>query len=101
MKLPRRNFLHLVAGAATLPAISRIARAQTYPTRPVRLIAVLTAQSSPILSDAPAPSLCPDCREPMKLVKTIPRLGGLPEIFVFYCSRCKQAETKVQEQTAA
>src|SRR5262245_36193605 len=38
MKLPRRNFLHLAAGAATLPAVSRIARAQTYPTRPVRLI---------------------------------------------------------------
>ena len=35
----------------------------------------------------------------MKLVKTIPHIGGLPEIFVFYCSRCKQAETKVQEQT--
>jgi hypothetical protein len=32
----------------------------------------------------------------MKLVKTIPHLGGLPEIFVFYCSRCKQAETKKQ-----
>jgi hypothetical protein len=32
----------------------------------------------------------------MKLVKTIPHLGGLPEIFVFYCSRCKQAETKEQ-----
>src|SRR5215472_10394338 len=38
MKLPRRNFLHLAAGAAALPAISRIARAQAYPTRPVRLI---------------------------------------------------------------
>jgi tripartite-type tricarboxylate transporter receptor subunit TctC len=38
MKLPRRNFLHLAAGAAALPAASRIARAQTYPTRPVRLI---------------------------------------------------------------
>jgi tripartite-type tricarboxylate transporter receptor subunit TctC len=38
MKLPRRQFLHLVAGAATLAAISRIARAQTYPTRPVRII---------------------------------------------------------------
>jgi tripartite-type tricarboxylate transporter receptor subunit TctC len=39
MKLPRRNFLHLAAGAAALPAASRIARAQAYPTRPVRLIA--------------------------------------------------------------
>jgi len=38
MKLPRRNFLHLVAGAAALTAVSRIARAQTYPTRPVRMI---------------------------------------------------------------
>jgi tripartite-type tricarboxylate transporter receptor subunit TctC len=38
MKLPRRNFLHLAAGAAALPALSRIARAQTYPMRPVRII---------------------------------------------------------------
>ena len=38
MSLPRRRFLHLVAGAAALPAVSRIAWAQTYPTRPVRLI---------------------------------------------------------------
>jgi tripartite-type tricarboxylate transporter receptor subunit TctC len=38
MKLPRRKFLHLAAGAAALPAVSRIARAQTYPTRPVRII---------------------------------------------------------------
>jgi tripartite-type tricarboxylate transporter receptor subunit TctC len=38
MKLPRRKFLHLTAGAATLPAVSRIAWAQTYPTRPVRII---------------------------------------------------------------
>jgi tripartite-type tricarboxylate transporter receptor subunit TctC len=38
MKLPRRNFLHLAAGAAALPAVSRIARAQAYPTRPVRMI---------------------------------------------------------------
>ena len=37
MKLPRR-FLHLAAGAAALPAVSRIARAQAYPTRPVRII---------------------------------------------------------------
>jgi tripartite-type tricarboxylate transporter receptor subunit TctC len=38
MKLPRRNFLHLAASAAALPAVSRIARAQAYPSRPVRLI---------------------------------------------------------------
>src|SRR5262245_16679272 len=38
MKLPRRNFLHLAAGAAALPVVSRFAFAQAYPTRPVRLI---------------------------------------------------------------
>jgi len=38
MKLPRRNFLHLAAGAAALPAVSRIAWAQAYPSRPVRII---------------------------------------------------------------
>jgi tripartite-type tricarboxylate transporter receptor subunit TctC len=35
---PRRRFLSLAAGAAALPAVSRIAWAQTYPTRPVRII---------------------------------------------------------------
>jgi tripartite-type tricarboxylate transporter receptor subunit TctC len=38
MKLPRRAFLQLAAGAAALPAVSRIARAQTYPSRPVRIV---------------------------------------------------------------
>jgi len=38
MKLPRRKFLHLAAGAAALPAVSRFAWAQTYPSRPVRWI---------------------------------------------------------------
>src|SRR5262249_11104354 len=38
MKLPRRNFLHLAAGAAALPVASRIAWAQAYPSRPVRII---------------------------------------------------------------
>ena len=38
MKLPRRNFLHLAAGTAALPAVSRIASAQAYPARPVRLV---------------------------------------------------------------
>ena len=43
MKLPRRNFLHLAAGAAALPAVSRITWAQAYPSRPVRLIAPFLA----------------------------------------------------------
>jgi tripartite-type tricarboxylate transporter receptor subunit TctC len=38
MKLHRRTFLHLVVGAAALPAVSRIARAQAYPSRLVRII---------------------------------------------------------------
>ena len=38
MKFPRRTFLHLAAGAAALPALSDIVRAQSYPTRPVRII---------------------------------------------------------------
>jgi hypothetical protein len=38
MKLPRRQFLHLAAGAVALPAVSRMARAQAYPSRPVRII---------------------------------------------------------------
>jgi tripartite-type tricarboxylate transporter receptor subunit TctC len=38
MKLPRRNFLHLAAGAAALPSVSCFAWAQAYPSRPVRII---------------------------------------------------------------
>jgi tripartite-type tricarboxylate transporter receptor subunit TctC len=41
MKLPRRKFLHLAAGAAALPAVSRVTWAQAYPSRPVRLIVPL------------------------------------------------------------
>jgi tripartite-type tricarboxylate transporter receptor subunit TctC len=47
MKLPRRKFFHLVAGAAALPAVSRIARAQAYPSRPVRVIVGSSAGSAP------------------------------------------------------
>jgi tripartite-type tricarboxylate transporter receptor subunit TctC len=43
MKLPRRNFLHLAAGAAALPVVSRVAWAQAYPTRPVRIVVGLAA----------------------------------------------------------
>jgi len=49
MTLPRRKFLHLaagVAGTAALPAVSRIARADTYPSHPVRLIAGFAAGST-------------------------------------------------------
>jgi hypothetical protein len=38
MRLPRRHFLQLAAGAAALPAVSHVARAETYPARPIRLV---------------------------------------------------------------
>jgi tripartite-type tricarboxylate transporter receptor subunit TctC len=43
MKLPRRRFLHLAAGAAALPSASRIASAEVYPARPVRIISGFAA----------------------------------------------------------
>jgi tripartite-type tricarboxylate transporter receptor subunit TctC len=47
MKLPRRIFLHLAAGAAALPAVSSIALAQAYPSRPVRIIAPTAPGGAP------------------------------------------------------
>jgi len=47
MKLPRRKFLHLAAGAAALPAFSRLAQAQAYPSRPVRMIVGFGPGSAP------------------------------------------------------
>jgi hypothetical protein len=43
MKLPRRDFLRLAAGAVALPAVSRIAWAQTYPTRRAHYLPVMLA----------------------------------------------------------
>jgi tripartite-type tricarboxylate transporter receptor subunit TctC len=46
MQLPRRRFLHLAAGVAAVPALSRIASAQSYPSRPVRLVVGFAAGST-------------------------------------------------------
>ncbi len=46
MKFPRRQFLHLAAGAAAVPVAARMARAQSYPTRPVHLIVGFAAGST-------------------------------------------------------
>ena len=50
MKLPRRQFLHLAAGAAALPAVLRIASAQAYPTRPVQVIVPFAPPATPTSS---------------------------------------------------
>jgi hypothetical protein len=50
-------------------------------------------------NERPTPPLC-HCSEPMKLVRTLRHIEGVPEIFVFYCPHCKQAETKVLERVA-
>jgi hypothetical protein len=55
-----------------------------------------TGDSSVMSADEITPVSCPYCREAMKLIHTLPHLEGLPEISVFYCARCKHAETQMQ-----
>jgi tripartite-type tricarboxylate transporter receptor subunit TctC len=57
MKLPRRTFLHLAAGAAALPAVSRVASALDYPSRPVRIV---VARGNTV--DSAGPAGRNDCR---------------------------------------
>jgi hypothetical protein len=76
MKAPRRRFLRLAAGAAALPAAARIARAQAYPTRPVRLIIGFNAGGAP---DVVARLLCQWLSERVGqnfLVENRPGAGG-------------------------
>jgi tripartite-type tricarboxylate transporter receptor subunit TctC len=53
MKLPRRKFLHLAAGAAALPVISRVASAQAFPARPITMIVPIAAGSASDVGGAP------------------------------------------------
>ena len=80
MRLPRRQFLHLAAGAAALPALSHIAWAQSYPSRPVRLISgfppggptdILARLIGPWLSDGSVDWMWPELEK-----------AGLPLMFL-------------------
>jgi tripartite-type tricarboxylate transporter receptor subunit TctC len=76
MKLPRRKFLHLAAGAAALPAVSRIGWAQAYPMRPVRVIVPQAAGSA---SDIFARLMCQWLSERLGqqfVIETRPGAGG-------------------------
>jgi tripartite-type tricarboxylate transporter receptor subunit TctC len=72
MKLSRRTFLHLAVGAAALPAVSRIARAQSYPTRPIRLVVPFPPGGS---YDAVARPLA-DKMKPLLGTVVIENIGG-------------------------
>jgi tripartite-type tricarboxylate transporter receptor subunit TctC len=76
MKLPRRNFLHLAVSAAALSAVSRIARAQAYPTRPVHLIVPFApAGPSDILARVIGQSLSERLSQPF-VIEDRPGGGG-------------------------
>ena len=77
LKLPRRKFLRLVAGAAALPAVSRIASAQSYPTKSVRIIVPFPAGStSDILARPVAQRLQERLGQPF-VVDNRPGAGGM------------------------
>jgi tripartite-type tricarboxylate transporter receptor subunit TctC len=76
MKLPRRNFLHLAAGAAALPTVSGLAWAQAYPTRPVRIIAATAPGGLPdILARLIGPWLSEQLGQPF-VIENRPGGGG-------------------------
>jgi tripartite-type tricarboxylate transporter receptor subunit TctC len=73
MKLPRRTFLHLAAGAAALPAVSRLAWSQTYPSRPITMIVPYPAGG---LFDALARILAEPMRGALSQTVVIENVGG-------------------------
>src|SRR5215510_6716118 len=76
MNLARRKFLHLAGGAAALPAVSRVSCAQTYPSRPVRLIVPLApAGGTDILARLMGQWLSERFGQPL-VIDTRPGAGG-------------------------
>ena len=73
MKLPRRKFLRLAAGAAALPALSRVAMAQSYPSRPVTMIVPFPAGGA---TDVIARIMAERMREPLGQPVIIENIGG-------------------------
>ncbi len=77
MKLPRRRFLYLAAGAVAVPVVSRLARAQTYPTRPITLVVPIAAGGA---VDTAARIVAEKLREKLKqsvVVENRPGAGSL------------------------
>jgi tripartite-type tricarboxylate transporter receptor subunit TctC len=76
MKRPRRQFLHLAAGAAALPAVSRFACAQAYPSRPVTLVVFVPASGAPdIIARLIGQSLSQRIGQPV-VIENRPGAGG-------------------------
>jgi tripartite-type tricarboxylate transporter receptor subunit TctC len=73
MKLPRRRFLHLAAGAAALPVMARKARAQTYPSRPITAVVAFAAGGS---GDTIARILADHMRVTLAQTIVIENVGG-------------------------
>ena len=77
MKLPRRQLLRLAAGAAAFPAFSRIARAQAYPSRPVRMIVGIPAGLAPdVAARLIGPPLSERFGQPV-IIENRPGAGGV------------------------
>jgi tripartite-type tricarboxylate transporter receptor subunit TctC len=73
MKLPRRQFLHLAAGAAALPVVPRIASAQGYPTRPITMVVPFAAGGA---VDTTARNLAPRLSEILGQQVVVENIGG-------------------------
>src|SRR5215212_963957 len=73
MTLPRRTFLHLAAGTVALPAVSRIAQAQAYPTRPITAVVAFAAGGS---GDTIARILAEHVRKTLGQTIVIENVGG-------------------------